>query len=131
MGCTGWCATHLGQDPQSGHLFLFTNRSHTRLKVLVSDGSGLWLCAKRLERGRFGWPAANGTRCVLLRPKELAMLVRLGSDASAPAQELAGAYACGIAPETFPAVHVVGLNTCKHRRKRSESAGFEPAIRVV
>ena len=74
-GLHGLVRDHLGQDPQSGHLFLFTNRSHTRLKALVWDGSGLWVCAKRLERGRFGWPAANGAHSVLMRPEELAMLV--------------------------------------------------------
>jgi transposase len=65
----------LGADPLSGHLFLFSNRTRTRLKALVWDGSGLWVCAKRLERGRFGWPAVNGTRSVLMRPEELAMLI--------------------------------------------------------
>jgi transposase len=45
------------------------------LKALVWDGSGLWVCAKRLERGRFGWPAETGERSVMLRPEELAMLV--------------------------------------------------------
>jgi transposase len=40
-GLYGLVRDHLGQDPQSGHLFLFTNRSHTRLKALVWDGSGL------------------------------------------------------------------------------------------
>ena len=74
-GLYGLVRDHLGQDPQSGHLFLFTNRSRTRLKALVWDGSGLWVCAKRLERGRFGWPAANGGRSVTMRPEELAMLV--------------------------------------------------------
>jgi transposase len=74
-GLYGLVRDHLGEDPQSGHLFLFTNRSHTRLKALVWDGSGLWVCAKRLERGRFGWPAANGTHSVLMRPEELAMLI--------------------------------------------------------
>lgn len=71
-GLYGLVRDHLGQDPQSGHLFLFTNRSRTRLKVLVWDGSGLWVCAKRLERGRFGWPTAEGSRSVTMRPEELA-----------------------------------------------------------
>jgi transposase len=74
-GLYGLVRDHLCQDPLSGHLFLFTNRPHTRLKVLVWDGSGLWVCAKRLERGRFGWPAANGSRSVTMRPQELAMLI--------------------------------------------------------
>jgi len=80
-GLYGLVRDHLGQDPQSGHLFLFTNRTRTRLKAPVWDGSGLWVCAKRLERGRFGWPAANGTRSVTMRPEELAMLLN-GMDLS-------------------------------------------------
>ena len=75
-GLYGLVRDHLGQDPLSGHLFLFTNRDRTRVKALVWDGSGLWVCAKRLERGRFGWPKASAeTRSVTMRPEELAMLV--------------------------------------------------------
>jgi len=59
----------------SGYLFLFTNKTKTRLKALVWDGSGLWVCAKRLERGRFRWPEAEGARSVTMRAEELAMLV--------------------------------------------------------
>ena len=74
-GLYGLVRDRLGQDPLSGHLFLFTNRSHTRLKVLVWDGSGLWVCAKRLEKGRFRWPKVEGRHSVTMRSEELAMLV--------------------------------------------------------
>lgn len=43
----------LGQDPLSGDLFLFVSRNRIRAKVLVWDGTGLCVYAKRLERGRF------------------------------------------------------------------------------
>jgi len=74
-GLYGLVRDHLGHDPLSGHLFLFANRERTRLKVLVWDGSGLWVCAKRLEKGRFRWPAATEDRCLAMRPEELAMLL--------------------------------------------------------
>ena len=76
-GLHGLVRDQLGQDPLSGHLFLFTNRTRTRLKALVWDGSGLWVCAKRLEKGRFHWPGAaeKEARSVTMRAEELAMLV--------------------------------------------------------
>ena len=66
--------TVLSQDVLSGHLFLFTNRRKTRVKAIYWDGSGLVVYAKRLERGRFGWPAGNGTSRTL-RPEELTLLL--------------------------------------------------------
>jgi transposase len=75
-GLYGLVRDQLGQDPLSGHLFLFSNRTRTRLKALVWDGSGLWVCAKRLEKGRYRWPAANEKQAsVTMRAEELAMLV--------------------------------------------------------
>ncbi len=63
-------------DPLSGHLFLFANARRNRLKLLFWDGSGLWVCAKRLEKGRFRWPeAAGGETRVTLSHEELALLV--------------------------------------------------------
>lgn len=74
-GLHGLVRDHLGQDPLSGHLFLFTNKTKTRLKALVWDGSGLWVCAKRLEKGRFRWPETEDVRSLTMRTEELAMLV--------------------------------------------------------
>ena len=75
-GLYGLVRQRLAADPLSGHLFLFCNRPRTRLKVLFWDGSGLWVCAKRLEQGRFSWPreATEGTKASL-RGDELALLL--------------------------------------------------------
>jgi len=43
----------LNQDPFSGHLFLFINKSRTSIKCLFYDGTGFVILAKRLERGLF------------------------------------------------------------------------------
>ena len=74
-GLYGLVRDQLGQDPLSGHLFLFVNSSRTRIKALVWDGSGLWLCTNRLEKGRFHWPSANETGRVTMRPEEFSMLI--------------------------------------------------------
>lgn len=46
----------LDEDPVSGHLFAFCNRRRNLIKLLLWDGTGFWLFAKRLERGTFAWP---------------------------------------------------------------------------
>jgi transposase len=67
---------NLGEDPLSGHLYIFTNRSRNRLKILVWDSSGLWVCAKRLERGTFQWPTPEpGESKVRIGAEELALLL--------------------------------------------------------
>jgi transposase len=67
--------TVLRQDPLSGHWFVFTNQERTRVKVLFWDGSGLWVCAKRLEQGRFSWPQPTQRSTARLRSEELIALL--------------------------------------------------------
>lgn len=52
----------LGRDPLSGDLYLFVSRNRIRAKVLLWDGTGLCLYAKRLEKGRFAclWRSGEG-----------------------------------------------------------------------
>ena len=76
-GLYGLVVSELGRDPLSGDCFLFTNRVRTRAKVLVWDGTGLWVMTKRLEQGTFAWPKGveveNGR--LSLRPEALALLL--------------------------------------------------------
>lgn len=55
------CRDRLAQDPLSGALFVFRNRSGTALKLLVYDGSGYWLCLKRFSQGKLRWWPASHT----------------------------------------------------------------------
>ena len=50
----------LGRDPHAGDVFVFRGRSGSLIKALWHDGLGLSLYAKRLDRGRFVWPATAG-----------------------------------------------------------------------
>jgi transposase len=64
----------LKQAPFAGYLFVFRGRRGDLIKVIWWDGQGACLFAKRLERGRFVWPAATEGK-VALTPAQLAMLL--------------------------------------------------------
>lgn len=55
----------LGRSPCDGTAYGFRNRRGTRLKLIVWDGTGVWLCQRRLHRGRFHWPEAEATTVTL------------------------------------------------------------------
>jgi transposase len=64
----------IGQDPFSGSLFVFRSKRGDYFKAIYWDGSGLWLLAKRLEKGRFVWPpVVDGA--MTLSPAQLAVLI--------------------------------------------------------
>jgi len=66
----------IGQDPLSGHYFLFRSRRGDRLKILVWDRDGFVLWYKRLEAGVFKLPRLEAGACSLeLRASELAMIL--------------------------------------------------------
>ena len=68
--------TVVGEDPLSGHLFVFGSRRGDRLKILVWDRDGFVLWYKRLEAGVFKLPRVEeGRRSVELRASELAMVL--------------------------------------------------------
>lgn len=65
---------HLGRDPHGGDLFVFRGRAGSLIKIVWHDGIGMSLYAKRLERGRFIWPAAEDG-VVALTSAQLACLL--------------------------------------------------------
>lgn len=75
-GLAGLVTNQLDRDPLSGDVFLFVNRTRTRAKVLLWDGTGLCIYAKRLEKGRFAslWREREGDT-VRLTMSELALFL--------------------------------------------------------
>ncbi len=72
----------LKQDPHAGHLFVFRGRRGDLVKVIWHDGHGACLFTKRLERGRFIWPAATDG-AIAISPAQLGYMLE-GIDWRAP-----------------------------------------------
>lgn len=70
------------------HAYLFTNRRTNRIKMLVHDGIGIWLCARRLHQGRFIWTSAESECRLTISHEQLQALViglpwcRIGAQAT-------------------------------------------------
>jgi transposase len=74
-GLSGLVQECFGQDPLTGHLFLFLNRRRDRIKILYFDRDGLAIWYKRLEAGSFQLPHTVTEDGVELQPVQLAMLL--------------------------------------------------------
>ena len=59
------------------HAYLFANRRANRMKVLVHDGIGVWLAARRLNSGKFAWPRDAATTATLSRTQFDALVLGL------------------------------------------------------
>lgn len=59
------------------HAYLFANRRANRMKVLVHDGIGVWLAARRLNRGKFVWPRDEASTATLSRAQFDALVLGL------------------------------------------------------
>jgi transposase len=57
------------------HAYCFANRRANRMKVLVHDGIGIWLAARRLHSGRFVWAGVNDNPVMSLSGAQLDALV--------------------------------------------------------
>jgi len=73
-GLAGIVRNHLKNDPLSGDVFIFLNKTRTHIKLLYWDGDGFALFYKRLERGRYSLTTHNEPSRQIKR-EELMMLL--------------------------------------------------------
>lgn len=74
-GLAALCRKVRAQEPLSGTIFVFRNRSGSTITILCYDGQGFWLCSKRLSQGRFRWwPHGHDAR-YRLAARELQILL--------------------------------------------------------
>jgi transposase len=77
------CRESLGNDPFSGCVFVFCNKSRKAIKILVYDGQGFWLCQKRLSKGRFPWWPKSSAATQRFEAHQLAVLLSGGNPTAA------------------------------------------------
>ena len=75
-GLSDLVAHQFQEDPLSGHFYVFANRRKKRVKLLYFDGTGMWVCAKRLMgRGCFAWPGTTEPGALRIVAQELTLLL--------------------------------------------------------
>jgi transposase len=86
-GLAAVCRWVLGDNPLSGALYVFRNRTGTMLKILCYDGQGYWLSTKRLSQGRFTWWPTTRDTSARLSARELAIVLWNGNPQQAQMAE--------------------------------------------
>jgi transposase len=85
-GLCALCRSVLRADPLSGTAFVFRSRSGKSVRVLVYDGTGVWLATKRLSSGRFRFwpgPGKEGDAASTLAAHQLQVLLSGGDPLAA------------------------------------------------
>ena len=86
-GIDGICKTvktDFELDPMVGTVFVFINRKGTQIRLLTYDGSGFWLCTKRLSKGVFWWPKSEDEKLSQVDAKKMLMVLWGANPEKAP-----------------------------------------------
>ena len=79
-GIDGLCSVvrnQFKQQPRSGDVFGFQNRSKTMMRFLVYDGTGFWVMTKRLSEGKFRyWPKSKDTEISVIAAKHITTMIK-------------------------------------------------------
>lgn len=75
-GLAGLVRQSMQRDPQSGDMYVFTNRRHDMLKVLFFDTQGFCLLAKRMDKGTFKLKPGSDVSILEINASQLAQLMR-------------------------------------------------------
>ena len=86
-GLAGVCKEVLKHDPFSGIIFVFTNKSRQRVKILVYDGLGFWLISRRFSSGKLKWWPTEKTTSFESASTELHILLQQGLPSGAHLQK--------------------------------------------
>ena len=77
-GLAALCRKDLAEDPISGKLYVFRNRSGTSIKMICYDGVGYWMFTRRFSRGRLRWWPQAHSPVYCLQAQELSVLLYNG-----------------------------------------------------
>ena len=81
-GLCAVCRQHLESDPMDGAVFVFTNRRHLALKILIYVGIGFWLCIRRFSKGKLAWWPKTVDQAKNITCKELQIIFYQGNPAA-------------------------------------------------